>query len=382
MGVKRPFEEENLPELSFEQRIEDHNNKKLSFTPEDSPSTTAPRFHYPGEFENCVTDGACIMDKESTPSAPLSLAASNGKQEEEEEEEEYAGNIPERVDFRTPSMPPPLQFEDPYIYLLNTPPRKEIPIGPDHQAEVPEWDPFASRKDFSDEREQELMGSCIVRPPGLNGSGRADPFAAGRGRTDCSCMDVGSMRCVQQHVHEAREKLQETIGDEVFVKLGFYDMGEEAASRKWTPDEEQLFHEVVFSNPGGDFWKVLGSVFPNRTRKDFVSYYFNVFMLRRRGAQNRSFMLQIDSDDEEEHKSARELFGESRSLFGQDSDEENDMKVDRDEYFYVVQDEGDEVESLDDVDLDVGWVDEYGPHPENVGGDNKEDEAGQERKSE
>ena len=40
-------------------------------------------------------------------------------------------------------------------------------------------------------------------------------------------------------------------------------------------------------------------VFPSRTKKDIVSYYFNVFMLKVRAEQNRLDPRNIDSDDDE-----------------------------------------------------------------------------------
>lgn len=40
----------------------------------------------------------------------------------------------------------------------------------------------------------------------------------------------------------------------------------------------------------------------SRTKHEIVSYYFNVFVLRRRATQNRSLILDIDSDDVEWHE--------------------------------------------------------------------------------
>jgi hypothetical protein len=40
-------------------------------------------------------------------------------------------------------------------------------------------------------------------------------------------------------------------------------------------------------------------VFPNKSSRDLVSYYFNVFTLRKRAKQNRWDPTHIDSDDEE-----------------------------------------------------------------------------------
>ncbi|KAI9164973.1 hypothetical protein LWI28_005346 [Acer negundo] len=77
---------------------------------------------------------------------------------------------------------------------------------------------------------------------------------------NCDYLDEGSVRCVQQQVMEAREKLLKSFGHEKFVKLGFRDMGEEV-SGKWSEAEEQVFHEVVYSNPvsSGDSGEIIVS---------------------------------------------------------------------------------------------------------------------------
>ncbi|GKC89283.1 ELM2 domain-containing protein [Tanacetum coccineum] len=90
------------------------------------------------------------------------------------------------------------------------------------------------------------------------------------------------------------------------------EMGEVAAA-KWTEEEERLFHEVVYLNPasvGGRFWKELSIEFPSRTKKEIVSYYFNVFILRRRAVQNRSQVLYPDSDNDEWRQSYGGTFGD------------------------------------------------------------------------
>lgn len=199
-----------------------------------------------------------------------------------------------------------IQFEDAYSSLLNSRPTKEVPIGPDHQADVPVWDVMDTMKhsiDFINGNVSYsggfIIGSCVIPMPELelsDGVGKAIDS-----KLDCSCLDFGSVRCVRQHVKEAREELKERIGLEKFVGLGFLEMGEEVAY-KWTEEEQQLFHEVVYCNPvshGRNFWVHLSTVFPSRSKKELVSYYFNVFMLRRRAAQNRSSYLEADSDDDE-----------------------------------------------------------------------------------
>lgn len=200
-------------------------------------------------------------------------------------------------------------LEDVYSLLLEHPPRKPVPIGPNHQADISAWDSevstnianhSSSSEADPDGYEKALMGTCIIPMPDVESS-TCDGKTVGNGRSDCSCDDKGSMRCVRQHVVEARDDLKKSLGFERFVELGFYDMGEFVAE-KWSEEEEQLFHKVVFSNPvslGWSFWNSLSAVFPYRTKKEIVSYYFNVFMLRKRAGQNRCASLSIDSDNDE-----------------------------------------------------------------------------------
>ncbi|KAH1126780.1 hypothetical protein AAZX31_06G191400 [Glycine max] len=206
------------------------------------------------------------------------------------------------------------RYEDIYSILLEHSPRKPVSVGPDHQADVPAWDisgatnrPNASDavsvSDFTvgdiDGTEKRLMGTCVIPMPQMELSSNDDEV--GKGRTDCSCEDQGSMRCVRQHIAEEREKLRKLFGPKKFTELGFTNMGEQVAE-SWSAEDEQLFHEVVFNNPVSldkNFWNYLSIVFPSLTKKEIVSYYFNVFMLRRRAEQNRNDLLSIDSDSDE-----------------------------------------------------------------------------------
>lgn len=189
-------------------------------------------------------------------------------------------------------------MEDVYSCMMNHPPRKQVLVGSNHQADIPEFvkDEILDRSEITnDDLEGKLMGKCIIPMPD------SDLCGTGQGRKECLCPDKGSIRCVRRHTMEARDSLIEAIGYERFMELGFCEMGEEVASL-WTEDEEDLFHKVVYSNPisvGRDFWKQLKATFPSRTMKEVVSYYFNVFILRRRGTQNRFKALDVDSDDDE-----------------------------------------------------------------------------------
>ncbi|CAJ1975349.1 unnamed protein product [Sphenostylis stenocarpa] len=204
------------------------------------------------------------------------------------------------------------RYDDIYSILLEHSPRKPVSVGANHQADVPAWDFLgatnrsngsASVSDTDvgdrDETEKRLMGTCVIPLPQMELSSNDDQ--TGKGRTDCSCEDQGSMRCVRQHIAEERDKLIKTFGPQKFTELGFTNMGEQVAE-KWSAEDEHLFHEVVFNNPASldkNFWNYLSIAFPSRTKKEIVSYYFNVFMLRRRAEQNRNDLLSIDSDNDE-----------------------------------------------------------------------------------
>ncbi|KAK3146908.1 hypothetical protein QOZ80_3BG0274870 [Eleusine coracana subsp. coracana] len=196
-------------------------------------------------------------------------------------------------------------------------PRKEVPIGPEHQADIPEWrlrvseivpcascsyadtgysvvstSEFVLRDD--DSESDKWVCHCVVPMP-------TSPFdSIGDNNVDCECSDEGSVRCARQHISEARESLKMSLGPDKFRDLGLSEMGEDVAQR-WT-NEENRFQREVFAyhvSLGKNFWDYLPHAFPGKSSKELVSYYFNVFMLRKRAQQNRSDQLRVDSDDDE-----------------------------------------------------------------------------------
>lgn len=187
---------------------------------------------------------------------------------------------------------PPIQTSDPYSYLLEHSPRKKVPIGPEHQANIPEWREH-------DEGETKFMGSCVIPMP--KDHTIHDDETIVTNKTDCYCKIPGSRLCVRQHIKEKTDLLKESVGHKAFADLGFDNMGEVVAE-KWSEDDEELFHEIVYSNPvsvGKNFWNVLAWEFSTRTRREIVGYYFNVFVLRKRAEQNRCDPMNADSDDDE-----------------------------------------------------------------------------------
>ncbi|KAJ0527587.1 putative SANT/Myb domain, Homeobox-like domain superfamily protein [Helianthus annuus] len=202
----------------------------------------------------------------------------------------WASSTVTEEDALSEAVPP--STPNAYSYLLERPPMKQVSVGPEYQAEIPEWH-------GSDGDEIKFLGSTVIPMP--ENQTIHDSATDASAKTECYCQNPGSAECVKQHIKESRETLKARIGLEAFMDLGFGDMGEVVAE-KWTEDDEHLFHEVVYSNPvssGRNFWNHLAAEFPSRSSQEIVSYYFNVFMLRRRTEQNRLDPMNADSDDDE-----------------------------------------------------------------------------------
>ncbi|KAJ0754959.1 putative transcription factor MYB-related family [Helianthus annuus] len=209
----------------------------------------------------------------------------------------WASSTVTEEDVLSEAVPP--STPNAYSYLLERSPMKQVSVGPEYQAEIPEWH-------GSDGDEIKFLGSTVIPMP--ENQTIHDSATVASAKTECYCQNPGSAECVKQHIKESRETLKARIGLKAFVDLGFGDMGEVVAE-KWTEDDEQLFHEVVYSNPvssGRNFWNHLAAEFPSRSSQEIVSYYFNVFMLRRRTEQNRLDPMNADSDDDESPEYASE----------------------------------------------------------------------------
>ncbi|XP_076948421.1 AT-rich interactive domain-containing protein 1-like isoform X2 [Bidens hawaiensis] len=318
MGTKRAFEEDLQGFIKNPKHL-DYATKPASVTETKLSLETVQVVGIPGENDISVPD---VVIKELEINEPLPLVTGIDNSEDDSGpgplippnlfSELFEYNFSRRQLF---------QYEDIYSSVFNRSPRKEIPIGSNHQADVPEFDPEMAKEYHQHDEMEHLLGVCIIPTYNSMFDSSSDIQA------DCKCSDHGSVRCVQQHVEEARLKLKERYGEEKFVAFGMLDMGEEVASR-WSEDEERLYHAVVYSNPvsvGRMFWKQLSVAFPSRTKKELVSYYFNVFILRRRAVQNRSRFLDIDSDDDE-------WCGSYAGSFGNEVEDDDFVVGDRDSF--------------------------------------------------
>lgn len=174
--------------------------------------------------------------------------------------------------------------------------RKRIPVGVYFQAEVPEWD------GMSRESDSKWLGTRVwPQEKELSCDSLIERDRTGFGRHDlCACAYQGSFECVRFHVSEKRSRLKLELGM-AFNHWQMDKMGEEVAFL-WNKADEIIFDGIIKSNPpsqGNCFWKEIHQLFPSKNREQLVSYYFNVFLLRRRGQQNRSTPIEISSDDDD-----------------------------------------------------------------------------------
>lgn len=112
-------------------------------------------------------------------------------------------------------------------------PRKDVPIGPEHQADIPEWRPRVSEFIPGASGSCEVMACSSVSTSEFvprDGDSESDkwvrhcvvplstsPFdGIGENKVDCECSDEGSDRCVRQHILEARESLKMSLGQDKF----------------------------------------------------------------------------------------------------------------------------------------------------------------------
>lgn len=173
--------------------------------------------------------------------------------------------------------------------------RDRVAVGTNYQAKIPVWAGIKEESDSKylgvriwplDKRENRYL---IER----------DPIGKGR-HENCGCQLPGSPQCIRFHVSEKRSRLKIELGS-AFYGWKFDQMGEGVAVF-WTRKAENKFVDVVKANPSSRdkcFWDEIFESFPTKSREDLVSYYFNVFLLRRRAEQNRLTPSNIDSDDDE-----------------------------------------------------------------------------------
>ncbi|CAN4077695.1 unnamed protein product [Withania somnifera] len=170
----------------------------------------------------------------------------------------------------------------------------EALVGPLYQAEVPEWTGVIT------ESNSKWLGTRMWAPEVEKTTSLVELDPNGKGRqSSCDCIFPQSVECVRFHIAEKRFKLKLELGI-LFFRWRFNRMGEEV-SLSWTAEEEERFKDSVRSSATSKnkLWKNYKRLFPSKTRNMLASYYFNVFLIRRRSYQNRVTPKDLDSDDDE-----------------------------------------------------------------------------------
>ncbi|CAH9124786.1 unnamed protein product [Cuscuta epithymum] len=168
----------------------------------------------------------------------------------------------------------------------------KVPVGPLHQAEVPEWTGLISESD------SKWQGTLMWPPEETKSFNELDRIGRGR-EGQCDCQFPSSVQCIRFHTAEKRYKLKLELG-RLFYQWRFDRMGEEV-SLSWTEEEEEKFKNLMRQNATtpNKFWNSAAKKIPLKTKSMLVSYYYNVFLVKRRSYQNRVTPKDIDSDDDE-----------------------------------------------------------------------------------
>ncbi|KAL9273354.1 AT-rich interactive domain-containing protein [Drosera capensis] len=179
---------------------------------------------------------------------------------------------------------------------------KHVLIGPQYQAQIPPW------RGAIHDSDAKWLGTKIWPPDEQNHDHGIATDSLGKGPSiTCGCRLSGSMGCIRFHIAEKRVKLKLELGS-AFYRWKFDQMGEEI-SLSWSAKEDKRFRQVMRTEVS-----FLGkSYFPKKTRKELVSYYYNVFLIKRRSYQNRVTPRTIDSDDDESE------FGSIGGPFGEEA---------------------------------------------------------------
>ncbi|AED90699.1 ELM2 domain [Arabidopsis suecica] len=181
--------------------------------------------------------------------------------------------------------------------------RPAIPIGPRFQAEIPVWIAPTKKGKFygspGDSNTLRWLGTGVWPTYSLKKTVHSKKV--GEGRSDsCSCASPRSTNCIKRHKKEAQELLEKEI-NRAFSTWEFDQMGEEIVLKSWTAKEERRFEALVKKNPlssSDGFWEFASNAFPQKSKKDLLSYYYNVFLIKRMRLLKSSAANNIDSDDD------------------------------------------------------------------------------------
>ncbi|MCL7022040.1 hypothetical protein MKW94_014317 [Papaver nudicaule] len=183
-------------------------------------------------------------------------------------------------------------------------PRIEVPVGKRHQADIPDYIGPMKNDNFSatgqsDSSDSRYLGTKIWPIEGKSTEDSKEE-GIGKGRSD-SCSSNGCGSCIKLHVFKKGLQLREDLGT-AFFTWKFDEMGEEVA-KSWTAAEQQCFETLVETDPlsqTDNFLEPALKRFSGKCKKSILSYYFNVFVLRRLIKQTRLAAKLVNTDNEDD----------------------------------------------------------------------------------
>ncbi|KAJ4819629.1 ELM2 domain-containing protein [Rhynchospora pubera] len=196
-------------------------------------------------------------------------------------------------------------FNIPAAHLASL--RKRIGVGDLFQADVPDWLGPPSDEDRSNYRNDSdtarWLGTRLWPQEPVTKHRQKLPRRINDKPMPnyCRCITPGAIACVSYHVSVARNQLKFELS-QAFSSLGFDLMGEEVEN-VFTRDQQMLFYSlergiIPLSGPKG-FWSTAFKHLNTVERRHLVSYFFNVYLLRRVGNQSRLGPASgIDSDED------------------------------------------------------------------------------------
>ncbi|XP_057472363.1 uncharacterized protein LOC130760959 [Actinidia eriantha] len=153
MVQKRLFTNEESYEVSSKHpRQMEFSNQLVSFLEFIPDGYTEQPPNIPGESKDSFTDLPTEKgSKTGIPGCLYNVSWDSSSISEEDDESEEPFHLSSSPVYYSPVRPvrTAVRSEETYASLLNCPPRKLVPVGPDFQADVPEW-PVQGTKNISD----------------------------------------------------------------------------------------------------------------------------------------------------------------------------------------------------------------------------------------
>lgn len=208
-------------------------------------------------------------------------------------------------------LQPPRKSKRLLNFVGDNPQRCVVPVGPMFQADIPVWNGLLDRRIIISQYKRKTanskwLGNRVWPTEARTVKNTGKTIGSGRPHS-CHCVSPGSVDCIKRHCLEARLFLQSDIGP-AFFSWKFDEMGIQV-SKSWMLKDQQTFESIMKIRPSSNGRNFLNNALksiPQKSRKDVVSYYFNVYLPGQISLQTRSLSIKVvDTDDESEVVNSR-----------------------------------------------------------------------------